>query len=423
MDSRQKIKLETKECTSKTRGSHLLADQRSRKESYYERAKSMFSPPCGQSHFERVISSSSSSSLSSSQITSNYRHQHNTKNALQKRKAPMKLFAHPNNKNRMRSNKKVIDNSNKPYTPWALDLALIFNWTDIIDEEMREENKSLNIFLDGANIAWQRGALLRKKFKCRQFPLSAGIIEALNYEHWSNHKVIAYLPKEYVIGELPNLCDGGGLATVNTEHVKYLQNGIWVNEKLKALVDEGKIQLVERKEGGDDDLTIIAEAKAKDAWICSNDQFRDHKNDKSLPFSGGRSLREFSRLRRFECNFLIAPGLDEKMLHAMQSAKGWEPKVGWEFDAFYKEESEKKRRNIVSSSNSSSDDDSNNNSSAHGSGRNDNPGALNGVLPFYAMPHEVLPCYFEPVPTTAMIEAKKLFEIKKDWSPPFVKKE
>ena len=103
VDSRQissKIKAsKTEECTSKTRGSHLLVDQRSRKESYYERAKSMFSPPCGQSHFERVISSSSSSSLSSSQITStgNYHHQHNTKNALQKRKAPMKLFAHANN--------------------------------------------------------------------------------------------------------------------------------------------------------------------------------------------------------------------------------------------------------------------------------------------------------------------------------------
>ena len=76
----------------------------------------------------------------------------------------MKLFAHPNNKNRMRSNKKVIDNSNQPYTPWALDLALIFNWTDIIDEEMREEKKSLNIFLDAAIIAWQRGARLRKMF-------------------------------------------------------------------------------------------------------------------------------------------------------------------------------------------------------------------------------------------------------------------
>lgn len=352
----------------------------------------------------------------------NYRHDTNA--LLHKRKTPMqtKLFAHPNNKNRMRSNKKVNSNANKsPPTPWALDLALIFNWTDIIDEELREKNKSLNIFLDGANIAWQRGALLRKKFKCRQFPLSAGIIEALNYEHWSNHKVVAYLPKEYVIGELPNLCDGGGLATVNTERVKYLQNGIWVNETLNALVEEGRIQLVERKEGGDDDLTIISEAKAKDAWICSNDQFRDHKNDKSLPFSGGRSLREFSRLRRFECNFLIAPGLDEKMLRAMQSAKGWEPKVGWEFDASYKEESEKKRRNIVR--NSSENNSDNNNSSAHGSGRNDNPGALNGVLPFYAMPHEILPCYFEPTPTTAMIEAKKLFEKKKDWSPPFVKKE
>ena len=67
-----------------------------------------------------------------------------------------------------------------------------------------------------------------------------------------------------------------------------------MNEKLKALVDEGKIQLVERKEGGDDDLTIIAEAKAKDARICSSDQFRDHKNDKSLPFSRPLAQRVFS---------------------------------------------------------------------------------------------------------------------------------
>ena len=93
----------------------------------------------------------------------------------------------------MRSNKKVISNTNK--LPWALDLALIFNWTDIIDDDLREKNKSLNIFLDGANIAWHRGALLRKKFKCRQFPLSAGVIEALNYEHWLNHKIVAYIPK------------------------------------------------------------------------------------------------------------------------------------------------------------------------------------------------------------------------------------
>ena len=84
------------------------------------------------------------------------------------------------------------NNTNK--LPWALDLALVFNWTDIIDDDQREKNKSLNIFLDGANIAWHRGALLRKKFKCRQFPLSAGVIEALNYEHWLNHKIVAYIP-------------------------------------------------------------------------------------------------------------------------------------------------------------------------------------------------------------------------------------
>ena len=89
VDSRQissKIKAsKTEECTSKTRGSHLLVDQRSSKENYYERAKSMFSPPCGQSHFERVISSSSSSSLSSSQITSNYRHQPHEERAAERK--------------------------------------------------------------------------------------------------------------------------------------------------------------------------------------------------------------------------------------------------------------------------------------------------------------------------------------------------
>ena len=81
----------------------------------------------------------------------------------------MKLFAHPN-KNRMRSNKKVIDNSNKPYTPWALDLALIFNWTDIIDEEMREEKKvSEHIPRRGKHRVAARGALLRKSSNVDSF--------------------------------------------------------------------------------------------------------------------------------------------------------------------------------------------------------------------------------------------------------------
>jgi len=41
--------------------------------------------------------------------------------------------------------------------------------------------------------------------------------------------------------------------------------------------------------------------------------------------------------------------------------------------------------------------------------RNDNPNALNGVEPYYAMPQEVLPVFFEPTPTQAMIAARKSF--------------
>ena len=91
------------------------------------------------SNFERVLCSTfspTSSSRSAREKMSNYPYNHNNNNLLQKRKTRTntKLFAHPNNKNRMRSNKNVINNTNK--LPWALDLALIFNWTDIIDDDL-----------------------------------------------------------------------------------------------------------------------------------------------------------------------------------------------------------------------------------------------------------------------------------------------
>ena len=47
--------------------------------------------------------------------------------------------------------------------------------------------------------------------------------------------------------------------------------------------------------------------------------------------------------------------------------------------------------------------------------RNDNPNALNGVDPYYAMPQEVLPVFFEPTPTAAMIAAKKSFLNRQGW--------
>jgi hypothetical protein len=68
------------------------------------------------------------------------------------------------------------------------------------------------IALDGANIAWSLGTSVRSRFKCRQFPLSAGVVHALEYEPWvaKNFEVVAFLPKEYVVGGLQTLCDGGG---------------------------------------------------------------------------------------------------------------------------------------------------------------------------------------------------------------------
>jgi len=47
--------------------------------------------------------------------------------------------------------------------------------------------------------------------------------------------------------------------------------------------------------------------------------------------------------------------------------------------------------------------------------RNDNVNALNGVAPYYAMPQEVLPVFFEPTPTAAMIAAKKSFLSRQGW--------
>ena len=151
------------------------------------------------------------------------------------------------------------------------------------------------IALDGANIAWSLGTSVRSRFKCRQFPLSAGVVHALEYEPWvaKNFEVVAFLPKEYVVGGLQTLCDGGGRATLNAECVEYIGKGVWVNTRLMDLVDQGKITMVDRGSGSSngrasDDLTIIEYAKERDAWICSNDQFRDHRRNQGL----GSAARE-----------------------------------------------------------------------------------------------------------------------------------
>ena len=185
--------------------------------------------------------------------------------------------------------------------PWAADLAEIFEWDDVLEAAGRQfagENangdpssvsddaaaassssaRHTRIVLDGANIAWSMGTSVRSRFKCRQFPLSAGIVRALEHEPWKarGFDVVAFLPKEYAVGGLQTVCDGGGRATLNAEKVRYLGKGTWVNTELMDLVDAGAVRLVARGEGTEgrksDDLTIIEYAKANDAWICSNER-------------------------------------------------------------------------------------------------------------------------------------------------------
>ena len=83
-------------------------------------------------------------------------------------------------------------------------------------------------------------------------------------------------------------------------------------------------------------------------------------------------------------------------------SSSWVPKVGCEFDE--KDQSEKR-------SNSSSDVDDD---EKYRNSRNDNPGTLNGVAPYYVAPQHICPSFFQPVLTTAMFEVKTSYENRKN---------
>ena len=169
-------------------------------------------------------------------------------------------------------------------------------------------------------------------------------------------------------------------------------------------------------------------------------------------------------MRRFEHSFRVAPGLDDDLLRAMREASGWEPRVGVEFATcqdgrpvpppkFRKKPAKRvPERGIEDDMMASMMDDmivgggGGRDSKTRSAGRdaaaakakeeeeeeddegcepefdsgrptrNDNPNALNGVDPYYAMPQETLPVFFEPTPTAAMIAARKTFLERQGWS-------
>ena len=315
--------------------------------------------------------------------------------------------------------------------PWAVSLANVFDWEDVraVDAEFREAHgeeeddddgeecvtpaeastrgkgtyaapsrgcKEEFVVIDGANVAWSLAQKLKSRFKTQlRVPMSAAVLAALNYEPWESAGISthAFIPREYVVGYVNSVCDGGSLAAVNSEIVEYLGKGMWCNRRLMDEVEKGRLTLVSR-EGKDgrglrkaDDLKILQIAKEADAWVCSNDKFRDHRRERGIGFSGGKALKEFARLRRFDHNFLIAPGLDDEILEATLAASGWTPKVG----ASHFPDYDGPRRHAIE---------------------------LDADAPraYHAMPHSVLPVYFEPLPTDSMKTARRHFLERRNWS-------
>lgn len=314
--------------------------------------------------------------------------------------------------------------------PWAVSLANVFDWEDVraVDAEFREAHgeeeeedeecvtpfeeastrgkgtyaapsrgcKEEFVVIDGANVAWSLAQKLKSRFKTQlRVPMSAAVLAALNYEPWESAGISthAFIPREYVVGYVNSVCDGGSLAAVNSEIVEYLGKGMWCNRRLMDEVEKGRLTLVSR-EGKDgrglrkaDDLKILQIAKEADAWVCSNDKFRDHRRERGIGFSGGKALKEFARLRRFDHNFLVAPGLDDEILEATLAASGWTPKVG----ASHFPDYDGPRRHAIE---------------------------LDADAPraYHAMPHSVLPVYFEPLPTDSMKTARRHFLERRNWS-------
>ena len=254
------------------------------------------------------------------------------------------------------------------------------------------------VVIDGANVAWGLAQKLKSRFQTKaRVPMSSAVLMALDYEPWQRRgiRAHAFIPREYVVGYVNSVCDGGGLASVNAELVEYLGKGVWCNRRLMDEVDKGRLTLVSRS-GDDgrgsrkaDDLVILQRAKEADAWICSNDKFRDHRRERNIGFAGGKALKEFARLRRIDHNFLIAPGLDDTTLRAMSDASDWTPRIGIaHVDAYDGPER------------------------ARASAAADDP------RPPRALPPNLLPIFFEPLPTDAMTSARHHFLTRADWRLP-----
>jgi len=302
--------------------------------------------------------------------------------------------------------------------PRVLDLLHIFSWP-IPDKYCYPGNNASNstdcalvdtsssqiapatvgarmILLDGANLAWGYGMMLGRRFKCPQKALSQGVMMALNHRDWADKgfEVKAVMPFSYVQGELKGLADGGSVHSLladNVVHVGPKGGDLWRNTVLWKEYEAGRLVLVKRpptEQGRKlDDQTIIKTAHELGAYVCSNDQYRDHRKDKKLGFRNQKRQRNWETERKFGFKFHVATGLADELLSAMWQTSEFSPRVGINAldqqgsslavfrDVSYPESG---RSNASSDSNLTADEDL--------------------VPKYHAMPPHVLPVVFEPIP-------------------------
>ena len=162
--------------------------------------------------------------------------------------------------------------------------------------EKGTEDEGRVIVIDGANLAWNLGHALAKRYDCTPRPLSYGIVEALQ-SFQCGARVYVFLPQDLVTGPIHKVADGmraseetagrkGGYELRDNDKLQLIcadedaSPKIWRNRTLSSLVARGVAVSVPRGEGNStqssDDIALLRFARRHDALIVSNDVFRDH---------------------------------------------------------------------------------------------------------------------------------------------------
>ena len=191
---------------------------------------------------------------------------------------------------------------------------------------------------------------------------------ALDYEPWRARgikRTPSYPKLRHRIRQPATAVD----SAVNAQCV-VMGKGLWCNRRLMDEVDRGRVTLVFARATTEEapQRTISPFSVARKRWTRGfvATTFRDHRR-RTGSVSARQALKEFGDSDAWTTT-VVTPGLDDDVLTAM-SARDWSPTVG---ASFFPESP------VPAAA----------------------PSAAGRPTPYHAMPHDVLPIYFEPPPRT-----------------------